>query len=101
LALGPIQDDGIRLRNRYLKLRKNLFLFLDDPRISPTNNTSEQAIRWSVIFREITNGFGLEWVKDLFTYVSSIVNTGKRQGLSMLDSILIALDPLKSLFPVS
>jgi len=62
---------------------------------------SEQAIRWSVIFRKITNGFRLEWIKDLFTYVRPIVNTGKRQGLSMLDSILIALDPLKSFFPVS
>ena len=30
----------------------------------------------------------------------SVVNTGKCQGLSMLDSILIALDPFKSLFPV-
>jgi transposase len=76
-------------------------LFLDDPRISATNNTSEQAIRWSVIFRKITNGFRSEWGHDLFAYVRSIVNIGKRQGLSALDSILIALDPLKSLFPAS
>ena len=101
LALCPIQDDGIRLRNRYLKLRENLFLFLDDPRIPATNNSSEQAIRWSVIFRKITNGFRSEWGRDLFASVRSIVNTGKRQGLSALDSILIALDPLKSLFSVS
>jgi transposase len=101
LALCPIQDDGIRLRNRYLKLRENLFLFLDDPRIPATNNSSEQAIRWSVIFRKITNGFRSEWGRDLFASVRSIVNTGKRQGLSALDSIIIALDPLKSLFSVS
>ena len=88
-------------RNRYLKLRENLFLFLDDPRIPATNNSSEQAIRWSVIFRKITNGFRSEWGRDLFASVRSIVNTGKRQGLSALDSILIALDPLKSLFSVS
>ena len=76
-------------------------MFLDDPRIPATNNSSEQAIRWSVIFRKITNGFRSEWGRDLFASVRSIVNTGKRQGLSALDSILIALDPLKSLFSVS
>lgn len=101
LALCPTQEDGIRLRNRYLRLRENLFLFLDDPRIPATNNTSEQALRLSVIFRKVTNGFRSEWGRDLFACVRSIVNTGKRQGLSVLDSILIALDPLKSLFPVS
>ena len=100
LALCPTQEDGIRLQNRYAGLRKNLFLFLDDPRIPATNNTSEQAIRWSVIFRKITNGFRSDWGRDVFACVRSVVNTGKRQGLSMLDSILIALDALKSLFPV-
>ena len=101
LALCLTQDDGIRLQNRYADLRKNLFLFLDDPRIPLTNNTSEQAIRWSVIFRKITNGFRSDWGRDIFACVRSVVNTGKRQGLSMLDSILIALDPLRSLFSVS
>ena len=24
---------------------------------SPTNNSSEQALRWSVVFRKVTNGF--------------------------------------------
>ena len=98
----PHSIDRIRLQNRYAGLRENLFLFLDDPRISPTNNTSEQALRRSIsiIFRKVTNGFRSDWVRDVFACVRSVVNTGKRQGLSMLDSILIALDPLKALFPV-
>ena len=57
LALCPTQADRIRLQNRYADLRENLFLFLDDLRILPTNNTSEQAFRWSIIFRKVTNGF--------------------------------------------
>ena len=101
LALNPIQEDGIRLQTRYADLRENLFLFLDNRRIPPTNNGSEQALRWSVTFRQITNGFRSDWGRDVFACVRSIVNTGKRQGLSMLDSILIALDPLRSLFSVS
>ena len=56
--------------------------------------------RWSVIFRKVTNGFRSDWGRDLFAAVRSIVNTGKRQGFSAFESILIALNPLKSLFPL-
>ena len=101
LALIPTQEDGVRLQNRYLDLRENLFLFLDDPTIPPTNNASEQALRWSVIFRKITNGFRSNWGRDLFAMIRSIVNTGRRQSLSAFESILAALNPLDSLFPVS
>jgi hypothetical protein len=36
----------------------------------------------SVIFRRVTNGFRSEWGRDLFAAVRSVVNTGKRQGLT-------------------
>ena len=101
LALSPLQSDGIRLQNRYRDLREHLFLFLEDSTIPPTNNSSEQALRWSVIFRKVTNGFRSDWGRDLFAAVRSIVNTGKRQGLSAFESILTALNPLESLFPLS
>jgi transposase len=101
LALSPTQADGVRLQNRYRDLREHLFLFLEDSTIPPTNNSSEQALRWSVIFRKVTNGFRSDWGRDLFAAVRSIVNTGKRQGLSAFDAILVALNPLESLFPLS
>lgn len=101
LNLSPIQEDGVRLQKRYRDLRENLFLFLDDPTIPPTNNASEQALRWSVIFRKITNGFRSNWGRDLFAMIRSIVNTGRRQGLSTFEAILAALNPLKSLFVLS
>ena len=101
LALSPTQADGVRLQNRYRDLREHLFLFLEDSTIPPTNNSSEQALRWSVIFRKVTNGFRSNWGRDLFAAVRSIVNTGKRQDLSAFESILTALNPLESLFPLS
>ena len=101
LALNPTQEDGIRLQKRYRALQDNLFLFLDDATIPATNNTSEQALRWSVIFRKVTNGFRSDWGRDLFAVVRSIVNTGKRQGLSAFEAILAALNPLESLFSLS
>lgn len=97
LTLAPDQADGKRLKKRYEDLQDNLFLFLEDASIPPTNNASEQAIRMSTIFRKVTNGFRSDWGKDLFAAVRSIVNTGKRQGLSALRSIQTAISG-RSLF---
>ena len=97
LDLEPDQADGIRLKKRYVGIQENLFLFLEDAAIPPTNNASEQAIRMSTVFRKVTNGFRSDWGKDLFAAVRSVVNTGKRQGLSALQSIQIAISG-RSLF---
>lgn len=97
LDLDPEQADGIRLKKRYKNIEDNLFLFLEDASIPPTNNSSEQAIRMSTLFRKVTNGFRSDWGKDLFAAVRSIVNTGRRQGLSALQSIQVALSG-RSLF---
>jgi hypothetical protein len=91
LKLAPHHPDGIRLRKRYGGLIDNLFLFLEDAAIPATNNSSEQAIRMSVIFRHVTNGFRSGWGRDLFAAVRSVVNTGKRQGLTAYQSIQQAL----------
>jgi transposase len=101
LALSPTQADGMRLQKRYRELQDHLFLFLEDSTIPLTNNASEQALRWSVIFRKVTNGFRSDWGRDLFAAVRSVVNTGRRQSLSAFESILVALNPLESLFPLS
>ena len=98
LNLAPHHPDGIRLRKRYGGLIDNLFLFLEDATIPPTNNSSEQAIRMSVIFRRVTNGFRSPWGRDLFAAVRSVVNTGKRQGLTAYQSIQQALSTDRSLF---
>jgi transposase len=98
LALQPTNPHGRRLQKRYAKIQENLFLFLDDATIPPTNNSSEQAIRMSTVFRKVTNGFRSEWGRDLFAAVRSVVNTGKRQGLSAFQAIQRALSPIGSLF---
>ncbi|WP_204150409.1 transposase, partial [Leptolyngbya sp. CCY15150] len=69
----------------------HLLLFLTDATVPPTNNASEQALRWSVVFRKVTHGFRSDWGAELFAQVRSLVNTAKRQGISALDAILRAL----------
>lgn len=91
LNLNPKSVDGQRLLKRYQKIRAHLLLFLTDETIPPTNNASEQALRWSVIFRKVTNGFRSDWGAELFTQVRSLVNTAKRRGISAFDAISRAL----------
>lgn len=98
LALLPTQADGIRLKKRYTGLQDNLFLFLEDCAATPTNNSSEQDIRMSTIFRKVTNCFRSDWGKELFAGVRSVVNTGRRMGLDPYQAIQRALSPFGSFF---
>ena len=98
LALEPVQKDGIRLKKRYVKHREHLFLFLDEASVPATNNASEQALRMSVVFRKVTNGFRSDWGRDLFASVRTVVNTGRRQGMTAFEAIQKALSPLTSFF---
>jgi transposase len=66
-------------------------LCLTDEPIPPTNNSSEQALRWSGVFRKVTNEFRSDWGAELFAQVRSLVNTAKRQGISAFDAISRAL----------
>lgn len=91
LNLNPTQADGQRLLKRYRAIRENLLLFLVDETIPPTNNSSEQALRWSVVFRKVTHGFRSDWGAQLFAQVRSLVDTAKRQGISAFDAIRKAL----------
>lgn len=91
LNLKPKSVEGQRLLKRYQKIRAHLLLFLTDETIPPTNNASEQALRWSVIFRKVTNGFRSDWGAALFAQVRSLVNTARRQGISAFDAISRAL----------
>ena len=98
IASQPTNPHGLRLQKRYTKIQENLFLFLEDASIPPTNNSSEQAIRMSTVFRKVTNGFRSTWGRDLFAAVRSVVNTGKRHGLTAFQAIQKALSPMGSLF---
>jgi transposase len=91
LNLKPKQEDGQRLLKRYQQIRSHLLLFLEDETVPPTNNSSEQALRWSVVFRKVTHGFRSDWGAELFAQVRSLINTAKRQGMSALEAIARAL----------
>ncbi len=91
MRLTPEHEHAQRLQRRYARIQGELFLFLEDETIPPTNNRSEQALRPSVIFRKITNGFRSEWGSDLFACMRSLLDTAKRQGIGAFEAITRAL----------
>jgi transposase len=98
LALQPANPHGRRRQKRYTKIQDHLLLFLDDAAIPPTNHASEPAIRMRTVLRKVTHGFRAEWGRDLWAAVRSVVNTGKRQGLSAYQAMQTALAPIDSFF---
>jgi Transposase IS66 family len=62
LARKPADTEGRKLRGAvHLDCHDKLFVFLKRRDAEPTNNESERALRPSVIFRKVTNGFRSEW----------------------------------------
>ncbi len=92
-ALGlPRQGDAAeKLRRRIARDREHLFVFVTDRRVPPTNNVSERALRPSVIFRKVTNGFRSEWGAHTYAAFRSVVSTAKVNGRSVLGDLRNAL----------
>ena len=92
LELKPTVPAGRHLRDAMIvDARDKLLLFLKRRDIEPTNNASERALRPSVIFRKVTNGFRSAWGAKVYADICSIVATGRLAGRTALASIRAAL----------
>jgi transposase len=92
LARKPTDAEGRKLRDAVaLDCHGKLLVFLKRRDAEPTNNESERALRPSVIFRKVTNGFRSEWGAKAYAALCSIVETGRRNGRSALTAIRDAL----------
>ena len=102
MACQPTNQHGIRLRKRFGALRDELFTFVTDRDVPTTNNGSERALRPSVIFRKVTNGFRSEWGRDFYAAVRSVIGTGQRANLSPFQAIqnAMAAQPVGGIEPL-
>ena len=92
LELEPTNADGRHLRDAMIvDARDKLLVFLTRRDVEPTNNGSERALRPSVIFRRVTNGFRSDWGAKVYADICSIVSTGRLNGRSPLAAIRDAL----------
>jgi transposase len=92
LDCAPTAAAGRKLRDAIdLEARDKLFVFLSRRDIEPTNNASERALRMSVIFRKVTNGFRSTWGAKVYADVCSIVATARIEGQTALAAITRAV----------
>ena len=92
LRIEPIAGQGHKLVRIIQKYRQNLFVFVTNRDVPPTNNGSERAFRPCGIFRKITNCFRFHWGARLYADVRSVFETARRRGMALLHSIRLTLD---------
>jgi transposase len=91
LALPQCGRDAEKLRRRIARDRSHLFVFVTDRAVAATNNACERALRPSVIFRKVTNGFRSEWGAQTYAAFRSVVSTAKANQRAVLNELRRAL----------
>lgn len=88
---APNRDGARALRKRFKDFPSEFFTFMTTPGIEPTNNLTEQAIRYVVIDRKITQGTrgtkGQRWCERIWTTIS----TCHMQGRSVFEFLTQAI----------
>jgi len=83
IALGDVPDSrqAQNLANRFCKHGDAYFRFITTPGVEPTNNLAEQAIRFVVIDRYITQGTrsenGRAWCERIWTVMATCASQGR------------------------
>ncbi len=89
LCADPCGFDGAEnLRSRLIDPKREyhrLFTFLHHEGMHPTNNHSEQSLRWLVIFRKLCFGTRTPAGSRSLSVLASVIVTGRRHGAHPLD----------------
>ena len=101
----PWTREGRNMAERFRRHGESYFRFITTPGVEPTNNLAEQALRFVVIDRRITQGTrgvaGRHWCERIWTAGA----TCRQQGRSLFEFLYRALDahftnhPAPSLLP--
>jgi len=87
----PASKEAQNLARRMREHGESYFRFISTPGLEPTNNLAEQAIRFVVIDRHVTQGTrsakGRQWCERIWT----VLATCEQRGLSAFDFIRTAV----------
>ena len=87
----PDTKHARNLAERFRKHGEAYFRFITTPGIEPTNNLAEQAIRFVVIDRRITQGTrsekGRRWCERIWTVIATCTQQGRAAFQFLLDSV--------------
>src|SRR5919108_2239862 len=106
LAQVPPTPHGANMAKRFREHGAAYFTFVTTPGVEPTNNLAEQAIRFVVIDRHITQGTrgasGQRWSERIWTVIATCVQQGRSvyQYLCAAVGNWFANEPAPSLLPL-
>ncbi len=108
LAVGrraPPRSEARNLAERFCKHGDAYFRFITTPGVEPTNNLAEQAIRFVVIDRRITQGTrserGRQWCERIWTLIATCTQQNRSVFEYLRNAITAHLrrQPIPSLIP--
>lgn len=91
LGKDTAHPEGLKLQKRYRQHREKLFVFLERPDVPFDNNGSERDLRNSVIHRKVTGGFRSDWAPKAFATITTVVETAKKRGQSVFETLLTGI----------
>ena len=98
----PDTKHARNLAERFRKHGAAYFRFVTTPGIEPTNNLAEQAIRFVVIDRRITQGTrsekGRRWCERIWTVIATCAQQGRGAFQFLLDSVQAYLSTRQTAF---
>jgi len=78
---APVRREAQNMAERFQKYGKAYFEFITTPGVEPTNNLAEQAIRFVVIDRKVTQGTrsekGRRWCERIWTVMATCAMQGR------------------------
>src|ERR1017187_283483 len=87
----PATRHSRNMAKRFETHGKSYFQFITTPGVEPTNNLAEQAIRFVVIDRRITQGTrsegGNRWCERIWTVIATCAQQGRAAFQFLLDSV--------------
>jgi transposase len=87
----PASRHAVAMAKRLANHGKSYFTFVTTPGVQPTNNLAEQAIRFVVIDRHITQGTRSEGGQRWCERIWSVIATCTQQGKSVFDYLQAAV----------
>ena len=103
----PQTAEARNLADRFRKHGESYLQFITTPGIEPTNNLAEQAIRFVVIDRKVTQGTrglkGQRWLERIWTVLATCSQTGRNVFMFLHESLsaYFAGQPTPKLLPDS
>jgi hypothetical protein len=80
IAFPVSHGKAVTLQKRILKHQHEWLVFLDDPRVPPTNNEAERALRPLIVLRKITFGHRSDAGAVRMARLMTVAETAKRHG---------------------